>query len=246
MEAPKIYQTIAQVMQEINAISKGRKNQQQGFSFRGIDDVMNELHPVMAKCGLFVVPEVLEENRTEGKTQRGGAMFYTRLKIKFTFYASDGSNVSAVVIGEAMDTGDKASNKALSIGLKYAMIQVFCIPTEDEKDPDALSPELTPGPEAQQAAKKAYSQKKPQLAGGPDTPQQHEEINQLLGSRLQSGAPVFTQADFNAIGELRKTKTADEVIAQLKNEIAIRRETNNVPQPQDDAGASEAFDKGLF
>jgi hypothetical protein len=71
-------------------------------------------------------------------------MFYTRLKIKFTFYADDGSNVESVVIGEAMDTGDKASNKALSIGLKYALLQVFCIPTEDDKDPDAVSPDFNP------------------------------------------------------------------------------------------------------
>lgn len=144
MENPMIYGAIIDAMGQISAIGKDRKNQTQGFQYRGIDDVMNELHGILAKSGIFIVPSVLEEQRTTGTTSKGGSMFYTRLKIKFTFYAKDGSSVESVVIGEAMDTGDKASNKALSIGLKYALLQVFCIPTEDDKDPDSVSPEFIP------------------------------------------------------------------------------------------------------
>lgn len=134
-----IYEAINQAMGKITAITKGRKNDSQHFLYRGIDDVMNELHPILTECGIFVVPTVLDEQRTTGTTSKGGTMFYTRLKIKFTFYAKDGSSVESIVIGEAMDSGDKASNKALSIGLKYALLQVFCIPTEDDKDPDATT-----------------------------------------------------------------------------------------------------------
>ena len=142
METPKIYSAIIDAMGQISAVSKSRTNGTQGFAYRGIDDVMNELHGILATSRIFIVPTVLAEERTTGTTSRGGTMFYTRLKIKFTFYADDGSNVESVVIGEAMDTGDKASNKALSIGLKYALLQVFCIPTEDDKDPDAVSPDF--------------------------------------------------------------------------------------------------------
>jgi hypothetical protein len=144
MEIPKIYSAIIDAMGQISAVSKSRTNGTQGFAYRGIDDVMNELHGILAKSRIFIVPTVLAEERTTGTTSRGGTMFYTRLKIKFTFYADDGSNVESVVIGEAMDTGDKASNKALSIGLKYALLQVFCIPTEDDKDPDAVSQDFNP------------------------------------------------------------------------------------------------------
>lgn len=144
METPKIYRAIIDAMSQISAVSKSRTNGTQGFAYRGIDDVMNELHGILARSGIFIVPTVLAEERATGTTSRGGTMFYTRLKIKFTFYADDGSNVESVVIGEAMDTGDKASNKALSIGLKYALLQVFCIPTEDDKDPDAVSQDFEP------------------------------------------------------------------------------------------------------
>lgn len=227
---PLIYKKIIEVMQDINAISKGRKNDQQHFMFRGIDDVMNELHPTLAKCGVFVLPTVLEETRTTGKTKSGGDMFYTRLKINFGFYAEDGSHVDAVVIGEAMDTGDKASNKALSIGLKYAMLQVFCIPTEDEKDPDAVSPQPVAGTMQQRASetKQPPQQKKPaakfafEPKGGETTPAEKKEICTLLDSKYADGAPVFSKAEAKKYSDMRRDYTAAEVIDAIKKELQAR------------------------
>ena len=220
---PLIYQKIIEVMADINAIGKDRRNQQQGFQFRGIDDVMNELHSSLAKCGVFVLPKVLEETRTTGKTSRGGDMFYTRLKINFGFYAEDGSHVDAVVIGEAMDTGDKASNKALSIGLKYAMLQVFCIPTEDEKDPDAVSPQPAAGTMQQQPQQKKPSAKFDfEPKGGETTPAEKKEIGGLLASKYTNGAPVFSKDEAKKYSDMRKDYTAREVIEIIKRDLNAR------------------------
>jgi hypothetical protein len=206
-------------MKKINAIGKDRKNQQQGFAYRGIDDVMNELHSALSECGVFVVPEVLEENRSTGKSSNNRDLFYTRLKIRFTFYAADGSYISAVVIGEAMDSGDKASNKALSVGLKYAMLQVFCIPTEDEKDPDAQSPQPQSG--TMKAEKKtAKFDVKPK--GGEATPAEKKEISNLLGSKHKDGAPVFSKDEMKAFSDMRKDYTAAEVIEKIKAKLQER------------------------
>lgn len=132
-----IFETIAAVMADIGAVGKTSKNLQQGFMFRGIDAVMNALAPALIKNKCFVVPEILEQTREERTSSKGAALIYSVCKIKYTFYAEDGSNISAVVIGEGMDSGDKATNKAMSIALKYAFFQVFCIPTEEMQDPDA-------------------------------------------------------------------------------------------------------------
>ena len=220
---PLIYKKIIEVMADINAIGKDRRNQQQGFQFRGIDDVMNELHSSLAKCGVFVLPKVLEETRTTGKTSRGGDMFYTRLKINFGFYAEDGSHVDAVVIGEAMDTGDKASNKALSIGLKYAMLQVFCIPTEDEKDPDAVSPQPAAGTMQQQPQQKKQPAKFDfEPKGGETTPAEKKEIGGLLASKYANGAPVFSKDEAKKYSDMRKDYTAREVIEIIKRDLNAR------------------------
>ena len=141
-----IYEAISATMADIGAVGKNSKNTQQGFMFRGIDAVMNALQPAMKKNGLFVVPEVLEQTREERTTQKGALLIYSICKIKYTFYAQDGSNISAVVIGEGMDSGDKATNKAMSIAFKYACFQVFCIPTEEMQDPDAEVHEPAPKP----------------------------------------------------------------------------------------------------
>lgn len=134
------------VMAEIGVIGKDKRNQQQNFNYRGIDDVMNTLQPALVKHKVCVVPEVLEQVREERTTAKGGLLLYSILKVKFTFYADDGSSISATVIGEGMDSGDKASNKAMSVAFKYACFQVFCIPTEELIDPDAETHNVSPKP----------------------------------------------------------------------------------------------------
>ena len=150
-----IYQAITDIMTEGYAITKDKRNQKQGYAYRGIDDVMNTFQPLLAKHHVFVVPEVLERERQERVTykdgKQSGTLLYSILTMRYTFYAEDGSFVSAVVIGEGMDSGDKASNKAMSVAMKYAMFQVFCIPTEEMQDPDAETPEPSK-PKAEQPA----------------------------------------------------------------------------------------------
>jgi len=139
-----VYQAICGVISEIGAIEKSKKNQQQGFMYRGVDDVMNALQPLLVKYKVFIVPEVLEQTREERTTKNGNTVIYSVCKVKYTFYADDGSSVQAVVVGEGMDSGDKATNKAMSIAFKYACFQTFCIPTEEMVDPDTESHEITP------------------------------------------------------------------------------------------------------
>ena len=139
-----IYKKIAAILADSDAIGKDRINNQQGFRFRGIDDVYNSLHPILAKHGVFSTTTVLEDRTEERQSARGGTLIYRILKVQFTFYAEDGSFVQSVVIGEGMDSGDKASNKAMAIAHKYALLQLLAIPTEDAKDPDAESHEVLP------------------------------------------------------------------------------------------------------
>lgn len=139
-----IYQAINKVMAKIGAVGKDSKNQTQGFMYRGIDAVMNAINPALVENKVFVVPTVLEQTREERVNSKGTTLIYSICKIKFTFFAEDGSSVEAITIGEGMDSGDKATNKAMSIAFKYACFQVFCIPTEEMADPDAESHEVKP------------------------------------------------------------------------------------------------------
>jgi hypothetical protein len=148
--APQIYSLIGKAMAEIGAIGKDSTNTQQGFKYRGIDAVYNTLYPIMAKYGLFITPEIIDhkrEERTTTKTYNGqtktSTLLYSIITVKYTVYAPDGSFVCMTVIGEGMDSGDKATNKAMSIAMKYAMFQLFMIPTE-AVDPDGECHEVDP------------------------------------------------------------------------------------------------------
>ena len=147
----KIHTAMLNAMADVEAIAKSKRNQSQNFNFRGIDDVYNSMHAILAKHRIYTMPEVIEDRHEERTTKSGSNLIYRILKIRYTFITDDGSSMTATVIGEGMDSGDKASNKAMSVAHKYCLLQAFCIPTEDMPDPDAETPE--PSRPAKPAAK---------------------------------------------------------------------------------------------
>ena len=144
-----IYEALAKVMGEVGVVGKSRKNTQQNYAFRGIDDVVSACQDVLVKHGVVVAPRVIEHHRETLATKSGGAMASVRLLVEHTFFAKDGSFVVATNLGEAMDSGDKASNKAMSAALKYALVETLMIPTyETDRDTEEASPEMAPRPAA--------------------------------------------------------------------------------------------------
>lgn len=149
MDGPrmKVYQAINAIQRELSktGIAKNRKNQQQGYQFRGIDDVYAAVSPLLAEHGLCILPRMLARNVVERETQRGGVLFYVTVEAEFDFVcAEDGSKHTVKTFGEAMDSGDKATNKAMSAAYKYAAFQAFAIPTEGDNDADATTHEVKP------------------------------------------------------------------------------------------------------
>jgi hypothetical protein len=139
-----VYQLIAAVSAAIahDGISKSRKNAQQGYNFRGIDDVYNALAPVLAKHGLVILPRILTRQCVERTSKSGSAQFFVTVEAEFDFVSSHDSSRHVVrTFGEAQDSADKATNKAMSAAYKYAAFQTFCIPTEGDNDADASTPE---------------------------------------------------------------------------------------------------------
>lgn len=148
---PAVYAAIVNVMNDLSkeGISKDRKNQQQGYSFRGIEDMYNTLCGLLAKHKLCMLPRVTSVERTERETQKGGALFVTYITCEYDLVSAvDGSKHTVCVIGEAMDSADKSSNKSMSAANKYAAVQAFLIPTEGDNDADATT--HAPIPRSQQ------------------------------------------------------------------------------------------------
>ncbi len=139
-----VYEAINQVQLAMSrdGIGKSRKNEQQGYAFRGIDDMYNALSIPLASIGLCIIPRFRNRTVTERTTQKGGVLFYVVVEGEFDLVGPDGSKHTAVAFGEAMDSADKATNKAMSAAFKYMCMQIFCIPTEGDNDADASTHEL--------------------------------------------------------------------------------------------------------
>ena len=145
-----IYKAINNIQASLakSGISKDRKNAQQGYAFRGIDDVYEALAPLLAENGVVVLPHYTERTCTERITAKGGVVFYAVVKGTFELVDStDGSSTTCELYGEAMDSADKATNKAMSAAYKYMCLQTFCIPTEGDNDADATTYTVTPKPQ---------------------------------------------------------------------------------------------------
>lgn len=152
----KVYQAINAVQRELAAegISKSRNNQQQGYKFRGIDDVYNAVSPLLGKHSLCILPRMLSRHCDERTNAKGTALFYVTVEAEFDVVAAeDGSKHTIRTFGEAMDSGDKATNKAMSAAYKYAVMQAFAIPTEGDNDADTTTHEVAARqqPQRQQA-----------------------------------------------------------------------------------------------
>jgi len=135
-------------MSEIKSVGKNNTNTQQGYKFRGIDDMINALYPCLVKHEVFMTPKVVKEDREVREVHRSnGKVGYDKhvhLQVEYTFHAVDGSSITiGPITSEGLDSGDKATNKALSAALKYALIQTFAIPTEDMEEADNTSPEIS-------------------------------------------------------------------------------------------------------
>ncbi len=132
----KVYGAVAAVSDDLAkiGISKDSRNEAQKFKYRGIDAVYNTLGPLLAKHRLIIAPKLLGISNEEKIKPDGKALFYTRVTVEYVFIsAEDGSTFSAVFPGEAMDSSDKATNKAMTAAYKYLVFQIFCIPISPEE-----------------------------------------------------------------------------------------------------------------
>jgi hypothetical protein len=136
-----IQEAMVAIMAEADPIAKKRDADR--YKFRGVDDVYQALQLVMASHGVFTTSNITgAPDYTEYTTGKGVLTFRTRAVFRFTFHHVSETSVSTETIGEGMDTGDKASNKSMSVAHKYALLQAFMIPTADAKDPEEDSHEV--------------------------------------------------------------------------------------------------------
>lgn len=212
---PIVYAKIAAVQADLarEGIGKDRSNQQQKYKFRGIDDVYNALAPLLAKHGLSILPRIISREVVERKSNSGGALFNVTVEAEFDFIAAeDGSQHVVRTFGEAMDSADKATNKAMSAAYKYAALMAFAIPTEGDNDADATTHEVAPRAE-----------------GMPDVP--WAKLVQLMEATSTNPSVLIDHYKVKNLRLLNQQQYA-EAVDRLETRLAAmaKEQSNNAPE----------------
>lgn len=225
--ASKAYAALVQVMRSINAVGKNRKNEQQNFAYRGVDDVFNELHAACAEAGVVPINELVEHTVQEKPTARGGVSLHHFVRVKISWIADDGSQTTPVLYpGEAADTGDKGIGKAMQYALKQYLIQTFMIPTSDgNNDPDAQSVEWAQR-QAEQAQRRASRQPKAAPAEPLSKPAKAEPTgDQVFGVNKQAIEACKTVDELRALVCKGSKYLSAEQMAELRKLRGNRMQT---------------------
>ena len=154
MTDSKVFECINKIQSALASvgIAKDARNQTQNFNYRGIDAVYKALAPLLAEHQMCIIPNIVSREVAERQSRQGGNIFYVILKVEYTFVAvEDGSKHTCTMLGEAMDSGDKATSKAMSCAYKNLVLQTFCVPTTGDNDADAHSHEVVAPPPLWQA-----------------------------------------------------------------------------------------------
>jgi len=213
----KVYKAINNVQADLSVlgITKDRRNMQgSGYNFRGIDDVYNTIAPLLAKHGLCILPRVLSRECVERVSQKGGALFYVTVDAEFDFVsAEDGTKHTVKTFGEAMDSGDKATNKAMSAAYKYACFQAFSIPTESDNDADAHT--HTPAPRVSATKTDLVTPSRMNVVTG---------VAQAINERMAADDVVGALEEFQGIVDVEE-KTALWGMLDSKTRSAIKKQS---------------------
>ncbi len=250
----KIFTLIPKIMGELGAIEKKGFNKNQNYSFRSAEDVAAALQPLLTKYGVFIVPEVLSQYHEERRSSTGGTLVSRVLHIKYIFYADDGSNFSTSVVAEGMDSGDKASNKAMTAGFKYNIVQTFCVPSKEHKDSeddnhDVGSTKTTPPTNTSAASAQPAYVVPMDVAKGPTTLKKISpaQVSRLWGITKSRGIHSdFVHTNLRSMFGLESVKDLDwkqyKVFVDdwLSNvnvnlaEVSQKDEASNIPPPLGD------------
>lgn len=214
-DAPPIHHALAAVMAEVQAVGKDSVNRDQGFNFRGIDAVVNAVGPVLRKHGVIVTPHVEAIEYDAAPTRSGGRINTCRVRVRYTFTGPAGDSLSCLVAGEAFDSGDKSTAKAMSVAFRVALLQALALPTH-EPDPDLDTYDAQPGrhnggavigrgdaPTADPDARLAA------LRDAMGKAQSVEDLRTIYTEHGVGGAPAEVKAEFQAAVDAMKAAEAN-------------------------------------
>ncbi|WP_329423013.1 ERF family protein [Streptomyces sp. NBC_01268] len=228
-DLPRVFAVIHGVMRDVMPVGKDKDNHQQNYKFRGVDDAMSAMAGPMRNHGCFIAPEVIEHKQRP----RGEKGTHTVLTMLYRIYGPAGDCLAVTIPGEAMDTADKSTNKAMSAALKYMLFQVFMIPVDARSidDGDRDHPVMSNTPQQRQQPQRRPQQPQRGQRGQQRRPQQEQPQQRQRRDYAAEARQAKSEEEFAAIRKAAEEAGAPpEYIVELDAIATRKRSANGTPQ----------------
>ncbi|MFD7512261.1 ERF family protein [Streptomyces sp. NPDC059853] len=240
-DVPRIFQALNCVMRDVSPVAKDQTNTHQRYNFRGIDDLMSAVAGPMRSHGVFLIPQLVSRTAQ----QRGDKWTFVTVEMSYRLYGPAGDALVAVVPGEAGDTADKATNKAMSAALKYLLLQVLMIPVDarsiDDGDRDHPAPPAAPRQAEQQPRRTRQAEPGPWESAQPAAPDFLAEAKKA--KTVEEVRAIWSRA--KAAGSSDAGEIAEIGAAMGRRKPNPPRQAEQQPHAQAAPPANAAHDQAL-
>lgn len=174
-----IYQRMLKATEEIQTVAKNLSVQvtkTSSYKAVGEKDILDAVKPIETKYGIYSYPherKIIETSLLETENQYGAKkQLFMRIETLYRFVNIDNpsEHIDIVSYGDGIDTGDKATGKAMTYCDKYALMKAYKISTGDDPDQNP-SETLKSKKDSMTAYQKNFINKLPQT--WKDNVQQH-------------------------------------------------------------------------
>lgn len=146
MTESKLAAAVCAVMTEVGYVQKGSVNTHHRYRYASDADLLVKLQPAMASHGLCIFPSSV--------TRDDSNPMICHLIVTYTLMHSSGESVTIMAPGSGSATKgseDKAAYKAMTGAYKYALRQLFAVPTGDDPEKDETAADVAAGRRAENA-----------------------------------------------------------------------------------------------
>lgn len=130
-----VHEAFAALQRDVVMIPKTQRNNDAGFDFRGVDDVMDAIGPAQRRHGLFILQRVIKWTSERYRTTEGVGMKAVEVEVEFTIYGPMGDTIAGSAVGDAADRADRALAAAQSVAYRTFLLTGTSMPTR-QTDPD--------------------------------------------------------------------------------------------------------------
>ena len=128
-------QKLGEVRRRIGYIQKRGYNERHNYNYVAAADIAGTVGDILAELGVVVIPRLESITYEPHAPGRLDSVRVARVIMAYTFTdVNSAEEITARVAGEGLDVGDKASYKAMTGALKYALLQSFLLATGDDPE----------------------------------------------------------------------------------------------------------------